>query len=402
MISPTSGTIPSAEGVVQGLKQTPADVALVGPSIVQELSQSPDLLDYCARNLEMIVYCGGDLPQSVGDIVASKITLLSQFGATELGLIASIRSLCDWKREDWRCVLFHPSLGIDLRHVGDKMHELYVVHDPLKEKQQLTFTIFPHLQEYSSRDLFEPPPSGSKSCGWSWRARTDDVIVFHNGEETNPVPMEQHIVSYLPEIRAALVMGDLRPQAALLIEPADFKGELTTSEREAFIERIWPTIEDANGQAPSHARIVKSHVIFMHPQRPMLRAGKGTVLHSATLRLYEDDIDSLYADFNTRSTKDEGGVRVTRDLNYDTVSRFIRGSILFVMGWQALDKEDDFFTLGIDPFNSSIIVGKIKQGLAVPTIAQSTFYANPSVRALTHAILRLLEEKNLSAEGQRL
>ena len=64
MISPTSGAIPSAKGLVDGLKKTPTDIPFIVLSIVDELSRSPDLLDYRAEHLEMIIYCGGDLPQS--------------------------------------------------------------------------------------------------------------------------------------------------------------------------------------------------------------------------------------------------------------------------------------------------------------------------------------------------
>ena len=401
MISPTSGTIPSAEGVVQGIKKTPADVAFLVPSIIQELSQRPDLLGYCAQNLETIIYCGGDLPVSIGDIIASKIRLLNQFGATELGLTANILSLKNRGKEDWKYVQFHPDLGIDLRHVRDNIHELYVVHDPLKEEQQPTFTLFPHLQEYSSRDLFERHPSEYKSNLWSWRARADDIIVFLNGEKTNPISMEQHIVSHLPEIKAALVVGAQRFQAALLIEPTDSERELTPSERGAFIERIWPTIEDANRQAPSHARILKTHITFTHPQRPMLRAGKGTVQRSGTLLLYKDDINSVYADADTISTWDNEVDCITEDLNQDNVSRFVRESILSITGWKALDDGDDFFALGMDSLLSLMIVRRIKQGLAVPTIAPSTIYANPSVGALTNAILCLSQENDLSTSSQR-
>lgn len=79
MIAPTSGTISTAEGLVEGLQKTPADIAFIVPSIVQELSQNPELLDYCSKNLEAIIYCGGDLPESIGNIVASKIKLFNQF-----------------------------------------------------------------------------------------------------------------------------------------------------------------------------------------------------------------------------------------------------------------------------------------------------------------------------------
>lgn len=62
MIAPTSGGISTAQGLVDGLKKTAVDTALIVPLIVQELNQSPKHLDFCAKNLEMIMYCGGDLP----------------------------------------------------------------------------------------------------------------------------------------------------------------------------------------------------------------------------------------------------------------------------------------------------------------------------------------------------
>ena len=133
----------------------------------------------------------------------------------------------------------------------------------------------------------------------------------------------------------------------------------------------------------------------------MLRAGKGTVQRSGTLLLYKDDICSLYADADTVSTKDKGVECITGDLNHDNVSRFIRESISSITGWKTVDDKNDFFTLGMDSLHSLMIVRTIKQGLAMPTVAPSTIYANPSVCALTNAILRLSEQKHLSANAQQ-
>ena len=396
MIAPTSGAIPSAEGLVQGLKQTPADIAFLVPSIVQELSQNSDLLDYCAKNLETIVYCGGDLPQSIGDVVASKIRLLNQFGATELGLTPNILSLNNRGREDWKYVQFHPDLGIELRYVANDMHELYVVRDSEKEETQPTFTLFPDLQEYGSRDLFVRHPSESKPDLWNWRARADDIIVFLNGEKTNPISMEQHIVASNPDISAVLVVGAQRFQAALLIEPVVIGQELTPAERAAFIERIWPTIEAANKDAPSHARIVKSHVMFTHSQKPMLRAGKGTVQRPGTLNSYAEEIDALYADAEKISAPNSGEIiTISGNIDGNSVSRFLRECISSITDWGRFDDTDDFFRLGMDSLHALMIVRMIKQGLALPSMALSTIYTNPSVSALTKAVLRISEEQDL-------
>lgn len=57
------GSLPTAVALVEARKYTPFETALVVPSIVQELAQSPDLLDYCSRHLTHLIYGGGDLPQ---------------------------------------------------------------------------------------------------------------------------------------------------------------------------------------------------------------------------------------------------------------------------------------------------------------------------------------------------
>ncbi|KAI0533111.1 hypothetical protein GGR58DRAFT_135968 [Xylaria digitata] len=66
-IAPVATAIPTAQGLVDALKQTPADVALLVPSIVAELAEDPVSLDYVAAHVKLLVYLGGDLPQAIGD-----------------------------------------------------------------------------------------------------------------------------------------------------------------------------------------------------------------------------------------------------------------------------------------------------------------------------------------------
>ena len=355
-------------------------------------------MEYCSENLEAILYAGGDLPQSLGDIVSSKVRLLNQFGASEIGLTTNLLST-NRKSEDWKYIQFHPDLGIELRHVNDDVYELYVIHDPKKAEQQPTFTIFPDSQEYASRDLFSHHPSKDKQDLWTWRARADDVMVFLNGEKTNPISMEQTIVSRIPEITAALVVGAQRFEAALLIEPSTDRTELTAAERAAFIEYIWPTIEQSNKECPSHARIVKSHILFTHPTRPMLRAGKGTVQRSGTLQLYADDIDALYSDAETmtRDMEEENRSIIT-SLDHTEVSQFVRRTMSTITSQPEIHKDDNFFTLGLDSLQTLTVVRKLKQGLAISNIAPSTVYTNPSVSALTDALLRISGQQQTSRD----
>ena len=73
VVAPAAGAIVTAQGLVEALKQTPADVAILVPSVVAELAEDPELLEYCASHLELILYIGGDLPQTIGDRVAGKV-----------------------------------------------------------------------------------------------------------------------------------------------------------------------------------------------------------------------------------------------------------------------------------------------------------------------------------------
>ena len=397
MIAPTSGTIPTADGLVEALEHTSADIALLVPSIVQELSANPRLLDYCARNLETIVYCGGDLPQLIGDAVSSKIRLLNQFGATELGLIPNILSLQNRSPEDWKFVEFHPELGIEFRHVAEDMHELYVVLDKAREATQPTFTLFPDLHEYGSRDLFVRHPSKHKSHLWSWRARADDIIVFLNGEKTNPISMEQYIVTNSRDVNAALVVGAQRFQAALLIEPAKSDQKLPSAERAKLLEQIWPTIEKANRDAPSHARIIKSHVIFTRPEKPMLRTGKGTIQRRGTLKLYDNEIESLYVDAEKISGLSGNNVeRLAGELTELKISNFLRHHVFSITNWKNCEDTDDFFALGMDSLHALLLVRVLRQGFGTTNIAPSTIYTNPSISNLSKAVLLLCEEQHVS------
>jgi nucleoside-diphosphate-sugar epimerase len=398
MICPTSGGLPTAAGLVDAMKKTPLDVALVVPSIIQELSQSPDLLDYCRSHLSYLVYCGGDLPQPIGDIVASKVKLVNQFGASEVGMLSSIHSKTNRNpQKDWRYIQFNPALGADLRRLTDDEYELFLVRTPEREAHILTFTMFPDLQEYSTKDLFVRHPDPNKPDLWRWSSRADDVIVFLNGEKTNPVSMEQQVTVANPEVTAALVVGAQRFQASLIVELAG-KG-LNPSERAAVIEKIWPSIEEANAVCPAHARIAKTHILFTKPDKPMLRSGKGTVQRAGTLTLYAQELDALYADADRLSSLAEGELPGPgRVSDAQLVSDFIRKSLSSIMGWSndQLGDTNSFFDLGLDSLQAITATRWFKRGLAFPGFTPNLIYLHPSVSELTQAVLRLQQDHEFS------
>ncbi|KAJ5755575.1 NRPS-like enzyme [Penicillium manginii] len=285
LVYPTASSIASAHGMVDGMKQTQID----GNS--------------AKKNLSFIFFGGGDLPQDIGDKVAAKVKLIDQFGATEIGLLPVLFSKAHRSPEDWKYMEIHHDMGIEFRHIEGSQHELVVMRHPEREKHQPTFAFFPELQEYGSRDLFVQHPDPNKKDMWKWQARKDDIIAFSTGEKTNPISMEQYVQSQNPEITGVLVVGAQRSKASMLVEVKSNGVELSTAERGALIERFWPSVEEANRECPVQARVVKSRILLTSPNKPMARAGKGTIQRAGTLQAYEKEIESLYSETDTITPK---------------------------------------------------------------------------------------------------
>lgn len=198
--------------------------------------------------------------------------------------------------------------------------------------------------------------------------------------------MEQHILARNHELSGALVIGSQRFQAALLIEAAKAAGPLTTAEQAALIERVWPSVNEANRVAPAHARVEKALILVTTPDRPLIRAGKGTIQRPASLSQYAADIDKLYTDVDMALNDEPAGVPL--DLaNKNTVALRIRDSLLAVTGWPDIDDTVNFFDSGMDSLQALQVTRALRRCLQLPSLALSTVYQNPTIPQLTSALL---------------
>lgn len=359
------------------------------PSIIADLSEKPELLDYCSKHLELILYAGGDLPQAIGDKVAAKVPLRNNHGASEFGLIAELLAP-EMTNADWHYVLPHPDMGFSFEEVTPGMFEMVLKKEKRYEKYQLPFTIGPalkELDEYRTKDLFVKHPS-IPNC-WAWKARADDIIVFLNGEKTNPVSMEQHVVASNENVTAALVFGMQRFQAGLLVEVSPKMGELSEQEASAFIDTIWPTVEEANKVAPAHARVEKFMVLLTSPDKPMIRSGKGTIQRQGTLDLYAAEIEDMYLKADTVYVGAERASVDTKDAS--AVTAFVEKTISRIEPSLLEGNEGDFFALGMDSLMAVRLLRAFRHGLGRPNLELSTIYNNPTPEALTK---HFVEEAN--------
>lgn len=265
--------------------------SLAPPSLLVDLCNNPDFLANLLQRLQFVTYVGGSLPQQVGDLISSKIKLMTLFGSTETKLfpIEVDDDSCDWEY-----ISISPFLGHEFRPARDNLSELVIVRKEDLSLFQGVFSTFPTLQEYSTKDLCQQHPS--KPGSWAFRARADDIISLNNAEKVNPVTMETLIMSH-SAVKSAVVGGHGQFQTSLIVEPN--QPLLSKQERSSFIRDIWPTVKQANRDCVAHGRIMKDFILIADPEKPIPKADKQTVQRSAAMKLYEDEFNALY---NSRMT----------------------------------------------------------------------------------------------------
>ena len=286
---PPSIAPPTAQSLLEGLKHNKVDIAIVPPNVAEEMVKSTVMLDFVSKNLDMLLYAGGDISQEAGNALASRLRLFTVIDSTEMGILPALRPKQEWPAVEWNYLKFHPSALLDFRHQSDDLYEAFVTRNADIEDEQPVFKLFAHLQEYRSGDLYSPHPT--KPDFWLYRGRADDMIVFRSGLKLNPISLEQHINRH-PAVRSVLVSGARRCYPAALIELNNNQA-LSDLELAGMIDRLWPTIQAANQEAPSYAQLSRSRIILTSPEKPMQRAGKGTVQRALTLQLYDDELDAL-------------------------------------------------------------------------------------------------------------
>lgn len=291
ILLPLAGALPSAQLVTDGLRHVKADVAILVPPYMEQIARNPALLDIISSNLDTVAYGGGDISQFAGDTITTKVRLFSFNGSTETGLYPLLRPSGTFPAEDWKYIHPHPAGGLEFRPRPHGVYEAFIVRNPDFEQEQPVFKIFPHLQEFATQDLFTPHPS--KPNLWTYHGRADDIIVFKTTMQTNPTAMEQH-VGHHPQVQGAIMAGTGRFQPCLLIELGTSPDSPSPARAAELIEELWPIVEQANQTYQIDSRISKSHIIFTDPEKPMQRAGKGTVQRAPTLQLYRDELDALY------------------------------------------------------------------------------------------------------------
>lgn len=391
----------SADMVIECLRYADVESALLPPALIEELSQSEEGVRALAK-LNTVAFGGGNLAREAGNrLVKAGVYFHNIIGATEWAPFPLYT-----KSDPYLWQYFHfnkETLGGEFRRQAgeEDVYELVIVRQKENSKhpgKQGIFYTFPELKEWSTKDLYRPHPTLPDH--WIYHGRADNIIVFSNGEKLNPVTIEE-IVTDHSALKGALVVGSMRFQAALIIEPKTYPQ--TEDEKKQLLDSVWPLVETANEETVQHGRIARDMVFLCNPEKPFLRAGKGTVQRALTVKLYEEDINKMYEE-------KQGGRDA--ELKVDIASEeTLATSIVEIMrthlAAEKLELDVDFFAAGIDSLgvmNAAKLLRAALQhsGRAVDAkaLAPRVIYTNSTPRRLASYLFNNVLGSNATTQSE--
>lgn len=288
MIHPLPGQVVSAATAGDALQYTDVDIVAVPPVYLEQLGNDPELLNTVSRLAPVVTWAGGDVSNTTGEIISSKMKVFTTCGSSEMGLWPLLRLEGDWQPENWHYMRMHPAMNMDFERISEHsgIYEGIIRRnqDTAGSYVQPIFRLFPELHEYRTSDLFIPHPS--EPGLWQHYGRSDDLQTLASGEKYHPAIAEQRI-SNDPHVQEALIVGTMRPRVVLLIR-------LQKDNLEQGVEPIWSLIEELNKMCSETTQIKKQYIHVINPDKPFPRTAKGTIRRQATAQLYQEELDALF------------------------------------------------------------------------------------------------------------
>ncbi|KAI0543532.1 hypothetical protein F4679DRAFT_568274 [Xylaria curta] len=389
---------PSGYLLSEILKHQRVRAFYVPPSIIEEWASEPIAAEQ-VKKLDFILFGGGPLSFNVGQTLSQATKVCQMYGSLELGQV----QLLVPQPGEWLYMEFNPFEEVDMQPYGDGSFEMVLHQEPKFYLRRSLSHNFPNVKEWRTGDLFMPHPS--KSGLWRFHGRVDDLVVLSSSHKLRPLEMETMIQGD-PLLSGALVAGQGKPEPLLIIEPKPgaYPGD---GDPKAFIDRVWPTIAEANCLVPSYAQINRSRVILADPGRPFLRAPKGTIVRKLTTKAYANDIDAA---FQTDSVNQANVCKMADVGNIESfimpgLKQFVRTHVTeHLQGLQIMDT-DNIFLHGLDSLGAASLIRSLQRGLAtqIPLrhrnsngISLRLIHKNPTIEKLAVVILGILTNSEAS------
>lgn len=199
IMGPT-GVIPNIHLVEMLAEQADIDIWSMVPSLVDELGETPDVLEHFKKS-KFICASGGPVsPVSAGK-ANEVIRVLNLTGTTEGLFIGNLVV----PREDWFWFAFHPYSGFEFKEVDPGTFEHWIHRNQHSDLFQGIYHTFPEKDSINFKDLYKQHPT--KPNLWAFKGRNDDLVVLSNGYKISPLETEAFITTH-PAVNGCLVVSN--------------------------------------------------------------------------------------------------------------------------------------------------------------------------------------------------
>ena len=389
IILPPPGRKPSADLAIEIIRQVKPQAGLFSPSTLEDIVDTPGGTDIF-KLLEYVLYGGASLSPAAGDEICKFTRLQTVIGSTEGGFYPT---MIPQDPQDWAYFEWMPGAGLEMESQGESLYELVIKRQKDTTLQPI-FSTFPELNDFHTRDLYEQHPS--KAGLWRYAGRNDDIVVLSNGEKFNPVGFEKYIEGQ-HLVKGALVVGQGRFQAAMIVEP-DWQRIGSQRDASEIINEIWPAVEKANREALTHAHVWKSKIAVAMQDKPFIRTPKGSIMRRKNNDLYKPEIDAMYS----HEAFDESLGRIQGGADVEAIKNYLRQALNHTLPkvYDGLQDDTDIFSLGVDSLQILGLASTLSHAMPPDddgrnrTVPTRLIYTNPNVNKLAEALHEIASGTN--------
>ncbi|KAJ7039836.1 hypothetical protein C8F04DRAFT_280625 [Mycena alexandri] len=322
------------------------------PMFLEKWAKNPADIEKL-RNFTYVLFSGGPLAQSAGDVLEKHgVKLKVSYGTTEVAVMSLIFAK-DENNAGWQYFQFMPTLSPVLVPVdGDSTGSLFqvIIKKSAINRLAVTNIEIDGVPAFDTKDIVQQHHTNPEL--YRVYGRVDDQIMHSTGEKTNPGPIEQ-LIGQNPLVKSSMLFGRSHPHAGVLVMPAEDVKDL-----ESFRDALWPTLEQANKSAPSHSRLFKDMIILSDPSKPFQVTPKGTLRRNAILEDYAQEIEQAYVAFGKISLSSSAGVARGTLLEMKDALHIVRQHVHTNIGSNISDNEDIF-----DAGGDSLLAARIRTGI---------------------------------------
>ncbi|KAJ3986293.1 L-aminoadipate-semialdehyde dehydrogenase [Lentinula detonsa] len=362
------------------------------PYVIKLLGETEEGTKMLA-SFDVVSYAGAPLPDDLGTrLTETGVNILSIYGTSETGTIMnSEREFSTDKKWNWVRPTALSKHYMIMEPQGNDTFEC-VVKDGYPAK------VVSNRPDgsFATKDLFQRHPE--EKDRYRYLGRLDDTLVHILGEKTNPVPMELCIRGNSPYVAEAIVFGAGKPTTGCLILPSELAKDLSNSE---LMEKIWPVIEEANAEAPTHSRLLPEMIGFLPYGTQIPIATKMSILRPACYIKFKDVIEDLYSRFEAGYSENEK-LRLSKPELQDYILQTITRTLGSTKAAK-LDKGADLFAFGVDSLQGTRVRNILQKELDIGNhvLGQNVVYEYPSVERLSDYILSLRSGEAQSSFNDR-